>query len=114
MSPAQPDRYEPLPSLLELPGFIARKMSRNAKRAVLALLVLIAIAIAIGVPTLIAAKHRSDAADARAAAKAHAAASVALRKELRLVNGHGTAARGLTGAAAITARHALVGDLTAA
>jgi hypothetical protein len=114
MSPGQPDRYEPLPSLLELPGFIARKLSKRAKRAILAVFVLILAAIAIGVPTLIAAKHRSDAADARAEAKAHAAQVAQLRKELHLVNGHGTAARGLSGAAALTARHALVQDLSSA
>jgi hypothetical protein len=114
MAPARPDRYEPLPSLPELPRFIARKLSRNARRVTLVGLALVAVAIAIGVPTLIAAKHRSDAAAERASARAHAAAVAALRAELRLVNGHGTAARGLTGAAAIAAREALVRDLSAA
>jgi hypothetical protein len=114
MSPARPDRYEPLPSLPELPGFIARKLSRNAKRAVLAGLALVALAIAIGVPALVTIKHRDDAAAARASQRAHAAAVAALRAELRLVDGHGTAARGLTGTAAIAAREALVRDLSAA
>jgi hypothetical protein len=114
MNSGQSDRYEPLPSLLELPGFIARKLSKRTKRTILAVFVLIVAAIAVGVPTLIAAKHRSDAAEARAEAKAHAAEVAQMRRELRMVNGRGTAAHGLAGAAALTARHALVHDLSAA
>ena len=114
MSPAQPDRYEPLPSLLELPGFFVRKLSRAGRRGLLVAAALIAAAIAVGVPALVASKHDADTAAQRAAQRAHARSVAALRAELRLVDGGGTPARGLTGAAAVTAHESLVRDLAAA
>jgi hypothetical protein len=112
--PAPPDRYQPLPSLLEMPGFLVRKLSHRGKEIAIGALVLVAIAIAIGIPALVAAKHRHDAAAARASARAQAARIAQLRAEIRTVGGRGTPARGLHGAAAVSARHALVADLAAA
>jgi hypothetical protein len=111
---AQPDRYEPLPPLLEIPGHLVRKMSPRARRIAIALLLAFAVALAVGIPLLIAAKQRDNAAADRAAARAKAARIAALQAEVRLIDGSGTAARGLTGAKALTARHALVQDLAGA
>jgi hypothetical protein len=112
--PAQPDRYQPLPSLTQLPRFLVRKMSHRAKELAIAGLVLLAIAIAIGIPLLVSAKDRSDAAAARASARADAARIAQLRAEIRRVDGRGTASRGLHGTSAVAARQALVGDLASA
>jgi hypothetical protein len=114
MAPAQPDRYEPLPPLLEIPGHLVRKLSPRGRRAGLVLLGVFVVALAVGIPALIAAKHRHDAAAAREAARNRAAHIAALRAELHQVGGRGTAAAGLTGAAALSARHALVRDLSGA
>jgi hypothetical protein len=112
--PAQPDRYQPLPPLLQIPGYLVRKLSPRGKRLALLLVALCVVALAVGIPTLIAAKHRHDAASARAAARAQAARIAHMRAEIRRVDGHGTPARGLTGAEALVARRALVADLSAA
>src|SRR3954447_24143313 len=102
--PAQPDRYEPLPPLLEIPGHLVRKMSRRGRGLAILLLLAFAVALAIGIPLLIAAKQRDNVAADRAAARAKAARIAALRAEVRLIEGSGTAARGLTGAHALAAR----------
>src|SRR6478672_10897345 len=112
--PAQPDRYEPLPPLLQIPGFLVRKMSPRAKRLALLALALAAVAVAVGVPSLIATKDHEDAVAARNAARAEAARIAALRAEIRQVDGRGTPSAGLAGASALATRHALVGDLVGA
>src|SRR5688572_2988521 len=112
--PAQPDRYEPLPPLLQIPGFLVRKLSHRQRQLALAALALFVVALAVAIPSLIAAKHRSDAAASRAAARAQVARIAALRKEIRRIDGSGPAARGLTGATALSARKALAADLAAA
>jgi hypothetical protein len=112
--PAQPDRYEPLPPLLQIPGHLVRKLSPRGKRAGLMLLAAFVLALAVGIPALVAAKHRSDAAAARSAAKERAATLARMRAEIRRVDGRGTAAQGLAGTQALTARKALVADLSAA
>jgi hypothetical protein len=112
--PAQPDRYEPLPPLLEIPGHLVRKLSRRGKRIGLLLLAAFAVALAVGIPGLVAAKHRNDAAAARADARAHAARLAQMRAEVRRIDGRGTSARGLAGTQALTARRALVADMATA
>ena len=89
-------------------------MSPRGRRIGLALVLVFAAAVAAGIPLLIAAKQRDTAAADRAAARAKAAQVAALRAEVRLIDGTGTAARGLTGASALTARRALVQDLAGA
>lgn len=107
--PAQPDRYEPLPSLLEIPGFLIRKMGRRGRRAALAVLVLFVAGLAVTVPVQIAAKHDDAAARAAATARARTALIAKQRAEIRPVAGGGAAA-----GAAVPARRALVTDLSAA
>src|SRR4051794_6059696 len=95
----EPDRYQPLPSLLELPGHFLRKLTRRGRRTAVVLGVLLVAAlgagVAIGIPKIADSKREHAAADARAAARAHAARVAQLRAELRLVHGRGTPARGL-------------------
>jgi hypothetical protein len=112
--PAQPDRYEPLPPLLQIPGHLVRRLSPRARRIAVLALAAFTVAVVVGVPSLIAAKHRSDAAAARASARAQAARIAELRAEVRRVDGRGPAARGLSGPAALAARRALVSDLSGA
>jgi hypothetical protein len=112
--PAQPDRYEPLPPLLQIPGHLVRKLSPSGRRIALMLLAAFVLALAIGIPALVAAKHDADAAAARSAARERAARLVQMRAEVRRIDGRGTAAKGLAGAEALTARRALAADLAAA
>ena len=110
----QPERYEPLPPLIQIPGHLIRKLSPRGKRIALGILAAFLVALAIGIPALVAAKHRHDAAAERSAARAQAARLAELRAEVRRIDGRGAAAKGLTGAAALTARQALVADLVGA
>src|SRR3954453_7788993 len=107
--PAQPDRYEPLPSLLEIPGFLIRKMGRRGRRAALAVLVLFAAGLAVTVPVQLAAKHDDAAARAAATARDRTGLIAKQRAEIRPVAG-----RGAPAGAAVPARRALVTDLAAA
>jgi hypothetical protein len=112
------DRYQPLPGLLELPGFLIGKLSPRGKRiaAVVGGLVVVgaAVGLAIGIPALVASKHATSHEEAVALAKARAARLAQLRSEVRPVSGSGAAARGLSGSAAIAARGVLRGDLLTA
>jgi hypothetical protein len=112
--PVQPDRYEPLPPLLEIPGHLIRKMSRTARRIALAVVVLFLIALAVTIPSLLSAKDRDIAAEQQASAKANAARISALQAESRPVEATGPTARGLTGDDALRARRALAANLSAA
>ena len=115
---ARSDRYEPLPGLLEIPGFLVRKIPPRARRpaAVAAALLLVAAAVglAIGIPAITESKSDRAAADARAEAEHRAQQTTELKSQLRLTDGTGPAARGLAPAAALQAREALSADLSAA
>ena len=115
---AGPDRYEPLPGLVGIPGFLIRKIPPRARRpaAIGAAIVLAAaiVALVLSIPAI------TDTKEDRAAAE-HAGRAGAARRAHRDHRGPapaqsetGTAARGLTGAAALEARHALVDDLDGA
>ena len=112
------DRYEPLPGLLEIPGFLLGKLSPRGRRiaAVAGILLAVgaAVGLAIGIPAIVAAKRASSQADARAKARQRAARLAELRREVRPVSGRGAAAQGLAGAAAVSAQTALRGDLLGA
>lgn len=109
------DRYEPLPGLAQLPAFLLRKLSPRGRRVAAALGGLLLVGAlagaAFGLPALERSREERAAASERAAAEARARQAAALRAELRLRRGRGTPARGLDGAAAITARRALAVDL---
>jgi hypothetical protein len=114
-SKASSDRYDPLPGLTELPAFLIRKLSPRGRRAaaVIGVLLLIGLAVGLyfGIPAITETKQERAAAERRAAAEHEAQLVARLRAEQRLVDGHGTAAKGLEGDAAITARKMLEGDL---
>ena len=115
---ARPDRYEPLPGLLEIPGFLIRKIPPRARRpaafAAGILLAAAAVALAISIPAITDSKSDRAAAEQRAERERRVQRAAQLQAELRLRTGRGTAARGLTGAAALRARRALAADLVAA
>jgi hypothetical protein len=117
-SSAQGDRYEPLPGLLEIPSWLIRKLSPRGRRiaAVVGALLLVGAiaALIVAIPAITDSKGDRAAAERRATEQRHAQRLAQLRAELRLVNGRGTPARGLEGAAALAARRALAADLTAA
>jgi hypothetical protein len=112
------DRYEPLPGLLEIPGFLVRKLSPRGRRiaAVAAgvIAVALAAALALAIPAIVDDKRERAATAERASAQLRAERTARLEAEMRLVRGTGTPARGLEGGAAITARRALAADLAAA
>lgn len=115
---ARPDRYEPLPGLLEIPGFLIRKIPPRARRpaAITAaiLLAAAAVALALSIPAITDSKGERAAAEQQAERERQAQRAAELQAELRLRTGRGDAARGLQGAAALEARHALAADLVAA
>jgi hypothetical protein len=115
---ASSDRYDPLPGLTELPAFLIRKLSPRGRRiaAVIGALLLVGTAIGLyfGIPAITETKAERAAAQRRADAQHEAQLVAKLKAEQRLREGRGTPARGLDGAAAIAARHALAADLAAA
>jgi hypothetical protein len=115
---ARPDRYEPLPGLLEIPGFLIRKIPPRARRpAAFAAAILLAaavVALIVSIPAITESKDERAAADQQAERERQAQRVAELQAEMRLRTGRGKAARGLTGAAALEARHALTADLVAA
>lgn len=86
--PARPaDRYEPLPGLLGLPGFLLRKLSPPARKVVFAVLALLVAASVVAVIVFgprIAESNRERAAEQRQAEREARAAELArLRAEQR-------------------------------
>ena len=117
MTSGSQDRYEPLPGLLEIPGFLVRKIPPNARRpaafAGAVLLAAVAVILALGIPAITESKDERAATEARAEREQEALRVAQLQAELRLREGRGPAARGLTGAQAIEARQALAAQLAA-
>ena len=111
------DRYEPMPGLLEIPGFLIRKIPPRARRpaafAAAILLAAAAVALVLSIPAITESKDERAATEARAEREQDALRAAELRAELRLREGRGPAARGLTGARALEARQALATQLAA-
>jgi hypothetical protein len=114
---ARSDRYEPLPGLLELPGFLVRKIPPRARRpaafAAAILLAAAAVALVVSIPAITESKGDRAAAEQRAEAERHAQRTAELEAEQRVLTGRGPAARGLEGGAALQARQALAADVAA-
>jgi hypothetical protein len=112
------DRYEPLPGLLGLPAYLARKIPPRARRpaafAAGLLLVAVGVGVALAAPEIDESKRDRAAAERQASERLKADRVARLRAEQRLLRGRGTPARGLEGAAALGARQALAADLAAA
>jgi hypothetical protein len=111
------DRYEPLPGLLEIPGFLVRKIPPRARRpAAFAAAILLAgaiVALVLSIPAITESKDERAATEARLERERRAQRAAELQAELRLREGRGPAARGLSGARAIEARQGLVDQLVA-
>jgi hypothetical protein len=114
---AKPDRYEPLPGLVEIPGYLVRKIPPNARRpagiAAAVLLVAAIVALVLSIPAITDSKNDRAAAEQRAEQERKAERKAILQAQLRPETGSGTAAAGLSGATAIETREALVEDLAA-
>jgi hypothetical protein len=114
---SSPDRYEPLPGLFEIPGFLIRKIPPRARKpAAFGAAILLAAAVVglvLTIPAITESKNERSAADARTEREQDAQRVAELRAELRLREGRGPAARGLTGSQAIEAREALAAQLVA-
>ena len=109
--PARPaDRYEPLPGLLGLPGFLLRKLSPAMRKVVLAAAALLVAAGVVAVIVFgprIAESNRDRAADQRRAERRAAAAELArLRAEQRPRTGTITAGGAIPGVEAAITRDA--------
>jgi hypothetical protein len=117
-SRAPSDRYQPLPGLLEIPGFLLGKLSPRGRRIAAVAGVLLGIALVVGlvlgVPAIIDAKHRSELADARRDARYRASRIGELTRQVRPISGRGPAARGLTAPATLQPQRVLRADLVAA
>jgi hypothetical protein len=115
---ASSDRYDPLPGLTEIPGFLYRKLSPRGRRiaAVTGALLLIGLAVGLyfGIPAITESKQERAAAERRADAQREAQLVAQLKAEQRLIEGRGTPSRGLGDGAEIAARKALAADLAAA
>jgi hypothetical protein len=115
--PSSQDRYEPLPGLLEIPGFLVRKIPPRARRpAGFAAAILLAgaiVALVLSIPAITESKDERAATEARLERERRAQRAAELQAELRLREGRGPAARGLSGAKAIEARQGLVEQLVA-
>jgi hypothetical protein len=115
---SQPDRYEPLPSLLELPGHLLRKLPERLRRpvqlAAATLLLAIIAGAVVALPHIHAGQRAQDARDARRSAAALSALKARYAREARPRRGSGPAGGGLHGARALAARRALAAGLEAA
>jgi hypothetical protein len=116
--PARSDRYEPLPGLLELPGYFLRKLGpRGRRRAAIGgavLVVGVAVGLLLALPAIDDSKRDRATAEQRAAEQRDAQRLAELKDEQRLMRGSGTPSRGLEGSAAVTARQSLAADLAIA
>ena len=116
--PGSTDRYEPLPSLLELPSFLARKIPPERRRIVLLVAVLVLAVVGAGAVAGISAlrgqQRAEDASQERQAALNKRQLLARYAFEARPRFGRGPASAGLSGPAARTARHRLVAGLEAA
>jgi hypothetical protein len=111
------DRYDPLPSIPEIPGWLLRKLSRRGRR-ILAAVATIAVAglaagLAFAIPAIDEGKEERAAREERESQRIQAQRAARLRAEQRLLRGRGTPARG-KGQQAISARRALAAELAAA
>jgi hypothetical protein len=115
---SQPDRYEPLPSLVELPGYLIRRLSPSRRRLALGagslLLAAAVLAAVLVVPQLRSERNDHEAQATRRAQAAQAGLLAKYAREARPISGAGPAAEGRQDAAALVARRRLVAGLEGA
>jgi hypothetical protein len=81
--PRQKDRYEPMPGIADLPGWLWRRMGRAARLTALGALVLLVAAAAAFVPSILESKEDQAEADRRARAEQRAELVSRLEAEQR-------------------------------
>jgi hypothetical protein len=112
------DRYEPLPSLPEIPAFLLRRLGSRGRRTAAAVAGLVVAGLAafavFGLPAVQETKQERAAAEQAAIDASRAREIARIRADQYVVRGTGTPSRGLEGAAAIAARQALAADLSEA
>jgi hypothetical protein len=111
------DRYEPLPSLPELPRWLWRRMGRTARIASALTVLAIAAAAAAVVPGLRESQREAGARTQRERAEQRADLARQLRAEQRPIAGRSSArdpAGGGAAAGRLAARASVMGDLSAA
>lgn len=108
--PTEPDRYEPLPSLTELPSYLIRKASPRA----LALGGGLVVAAVVLVAVLVVSQSGSGSHDREAQAAQRAAASLAALKARYAREARPIAGSGPAGARALAPRRALMAGVEAA
>jgi hypothetical protein len=118
MPPLRDDeRYDPMPGLLQLPAHLLRQLGPRARRrALIAIVVTLVVGIGAAValaPKIDESKKRDAAAEREHLEQIRADRIARLRAEVKPHHGRAPehAARGLSGAAALPNRRALVGDL---
>jgi hypothetical protein len=115
---SSPDRYDPLPGLLEIPGFLVRKIPPRARKpaafAAGILLIGVAVALVLSIPAITESKDERATTEAQRERERVQQRAAELQAELRLLEGRGEGARGLAGSEAVAVRQALVSDLDAA
>lgn len=104
----QPERYEPLPGIFDLPAWLWRRMPRAVRvLAVVALLGVIAVGIAIA-PGIRESKQEREQAEREERARLRAEREAQIRRDQRPVFFEGTPAR-----SSVSARRALVDEADA-
>jgi hypothetical protein len=78
-----PDRYEPMPGITRLPGWLWRKLPRAGRVVVVALGVAAVAAVAISIPMIVTGKEEGRKRDESEAAAAKRARVAALRRLVR-------------------------------
>lgn len=116
--PAGSDRYEPLPGLLELPGYLLRKLGPRGRRRTAIGAALLVAAVGVGlllaVPAIDEGKRDRASAEQQAAEQRRAQRVAELTAAQRILRGRGAPSRGLEGGAALAARQSLAADVASA
>jgi hypothetical protein len=113
--PTEPERYDPLPSLIELPSFLLRKLSPQRRRLAWVAGVLLVASLAAAAVLVVPQLRSEDAGRQAELDRRNAAANAELKakyaREAQPRYGHGPAAGAREAAAALPARRALVAGL---
>jgi hypothetical protein len=113
--PRQRDRYEPMPGIVDLPGWLWRRMGRTARLTALGAVILLVAAVAVLVPVILDSKEDRAAADRRDRAERRAELVRRLETEQRprLRRSASVAPPGAAAVELLEARSTLMDELNA-